>query len=110
MFLIRHDFKEGQAEAWWQSAQELMADEAKMKGANDAANAKGFHNDAFMATAPEGPCFCIWEGPKGATADEMTAFIDKAEESPAGETAFDNKVMALDTSLNPSAPLSTILA
>jgi hypothetical protein len=109
VFVIRHDFKEGQAEAWWKTVQELMANEAKMKEMEDATKAKGFYNSAFMATNEAGPAFCIWEGAKGKTKADLETFINSDELSPANDKVFTNTVMTMDAALNPMPPLSTIL-
>lgn len=50
----------------------------------------------------EGPCFCIWEAEKGKTKEDMVAFIDTDEASPA--TDLINVVHMIDPALSGGKP------
>ena len=51
--------------------------------------------------------FCLWEGQKGKTAEDMATFINTDESSPAKEEQITNTVMTIDPALaGPVPPLA----
>jgi len=74
-FYIHHEFRAGQSQLWWETAQAAMA----LGGGWGEAVANnldaGFYSHLSCPIGAEGPAYCIWDVREGITAVEFKSSL-----------------------------------
>ena len=105
-FQVHHEFRAGQSQLWWETAQLAMAPSGGW-GEEVANNLDaGFYSRPFCPIGSEGPAYCIWEVREGITAVEFQEFIDGPNGVSFGLRAWMNicKEIKVELAGNPPYP------
>ena len=103
-FHVHHEFRAGQAQQWWETAQAAMSPGGGWDEAVANNLEAGFFNHAFCPIGPEGPAYCIWEVREGITDVEFQEFIDGPNGVNFGLAAWMNICKEINTELAGTPP------